>query len=137
MAAIPVMKMGALALVSIQVDMDDQLALDLQEDLSERIQQWRSTGVIIDISSLDIVDSFIGRVLANIAQIANLLDARTVVVGMQPAVAITMVELGINLNNVLTALNLEKGVKLLETPQGDAIAKATRLDDAEESPTDI
>lgn len=131
------MKMGALALVSIQVDMDDQLALDLQEDLSERIQQWRSTGVIIDISSLDIVDSFIGRVLANIAQIANLLDARTVVVGMQPAVAITMVELGINLNNVLTALNLEKGVKLLETPQGDAIAKATRLDDAEESPTDI
>jgi rsbT antagonist protein RsbS len=114
MAAVPVLKMGHLALVSIQVDMDDQLALGLQEDLSERILEWRATGVIIDISSLDIVDSFIGRVLANIAQIASMLDARTVVVGMQPAVAITMVELGIRLNGVKTALNLEKGVRLLE-----------------------
>lgn len=132
------MKMGDLALVSIQVDMDDQLALDLQDNLSQKIQEWGSRGVIIDISSLDIVDSFIGRVLANIAQIANLLDARTVVVGMQPAVAITMVELGINLTNVLTALNLEKGVKLLETQREDDQPKMpTPSEDAEESTSDL
>ncbi|MGF1450898.1 MAG: STAS domain-containing protein [Opitutales bacterium] len=133
-STIPVLKMGDLALVSIQIDMDDQLALSLQEDLSQRILDWRARGVIIDISALDIVDSFIGRVLANIAQIASLLDARTVVVGMQPAVAITMVELGINLAGVRTALNLEKGVWLLRdaTVDGEALTPSVDSDDGQD-----
>jgi rsbT antagonist protein RsbS len=105
--------MGPFLLVTIQVDMHDRLALALQEDLTDKITANGSKGVLIDISSLEIVDSFIGRMLANIAGIARVLDADTVVVGMQPAVAITLVELGLSLPGVRTALNVEKGVTLL------------------------
>jgi rsbT antagonist protein RsbS len=101
--------------VSIQVDMHDRLAMALQEDLTERIVQHRSKGVLIDISALGIVDSFIGRMLGNIAGMARLLDAETVLVGMQPAVAITLVELGLSLNGIRTALNVERGMELLRT----------------------
>jgi len=106
--------MGDFLLVSIQVDMHDRLALTLQDDLTERIVQTNPKGVLIDISSLDIVDSFIGRMFGNIAAMARVLDAETVVVGMQPAVAITLVELGLSLSGVRTALNVEKGMALLQ-----------------------
>ena len=114
MERIPILRMGAFLLVTIQVDMHDRLALALQEDLTDKITANGSKGVLIDISSLEIVDSFIGRMLANIAGIARVLDADTVVVGMQPAVAITLVELGLSLPGVRTALNVEKGVTLLQ-----------------------
>jgi rsbT antagonist protein RsbS len=110
---IPILKMGGFLLVSIQVDMHDRLALTLQDDLTDRITQTGARGVLIDISSLEIVDSFIGRMLANIAAMARILDAHTVLVGMQPAVAITLVELGLSLPGVRTALNVEKGMRLL------------------------
>jgi rsbT antagonist protein RsbS len=113
MERIPILRMGPFLLVTIQVDMHDRLALTLQDDLTSRITDYGSRGVLIDISSLEIVDSFIGRMLANIAGIARVLDADTVVVGMQPAVAITLVELGLSLPGVRTALNVEKGVALL------------------------
>ena len=113
MYAIPILKMGDFLLVTIQVDMHDRLALQLQDDLSERIVSTGARGVLIDISVLEIVDSFIGRMLGNIAAISAVLDAATVVVGMRPAVAITLVELGISLKNVRTALNVEKGMDLL------------------------
>ena len=106
--------MGRLLLVTIQVDMHDRLAMTLQDDLTTRIVTDRATGVLIDISALDIVDSFIGRMISNTAAMAKILDARTVVVGMQPAVAITLVELGLALEGVSTALNVEQGIKLLE-----------------------
>lgn len=106
--------MGPYLLVTIQVDMHDQLALTLQDDLTSRIAKERAKGVLIDISSLDVVDSFIGRMIANISAMASVLDSRTVVVGMQPAVAITLVELGLPLEGVFTALNVEKGMALLE-----------------------
>jgi rsbT antagonist protein RsbS len=112
--------MGPVLLVSIQVDMHDRLALALQDDLTNAITAYGSKGVLIDISSLAIVDSFMGRMLANIAGIARVLDAATVVVGMQPAVAITLVELGLSLDGVRTALNVEKGVALLRTMVADA-----------------
>jgi rsbT antagonist protein RsbS len=105
--------MGDLLLVTIQVDMHDRLALALQDDLSERIVRDSARGVLIDISALDLVDSFIGRMISNTAAVARVLDADTVVVGMQPAVAITLVELGLTLNGVKTALNVEKGMALL------------------------
>jgi rsbT antagonist protein RsbS len=105
--------MGPFLLVTIQVDMHDRLAMTLQEDLTDRIVQYGSHGVLIDISALDIVDSFIGRMIANISAMARILDAETVVVGMQPAVAITLVELGLTLTGVRTALNVEKGMSLL------------------------
>jgi len=113
MERIPILRMGELLLVTVQVDMHDRLALALQDDLTERIVRDHSRGVLIDISALDMVDSFIGRTLANIASMARILDAETVVVGMQPAVAITLVELGMSLPNIRTALNIESGVALL------------------------
>jgi rsbT antagonist protein RsbS len=111
---IPILKMGAYLLVTIQVDMHDQLALTLQDDLTDRIVKTQAKGVLIDISSLELVDSFIGRMLGNIAAMSHILDAETVVVGMRPAVAITLVELGLSLKGVKTALNVEKGMSLLE-----------------------
>ncbi|MEO7963436.1 MAG: STAS domain-containing protein, partial [Gemmatimonadaceae bacterium] len=113
MERIPILRMGGLLLVTIQVDMHDRLALALQDDLTSRISQTGAHGVLLDISSLEIVDSFIGRMIANIAGMAKVLDAETVVVGMQPAVAITLVELGLSLPGVRTALNVEKGMSLL------------------------
>lgn len=115
MERIPVLKVGAFLLVTIQVDMDDRLVLNLQEDLLNRISQTGARGVLIDISALGIVDSFTGRMLAYTAAMSRLLDAETVVVGMQPAVAITLVELGLFLQGVRTALNVDKGVELLQT----------------------
>jgi rsbT antagonist protein RsbS len=113
MERIPILKMGDCLLVTIQVDMHDRLAMTLQDDLTERISSARAHGVLIDISALEIVDSFIGRMLANIAAMARVLDARTVVVGMRPAVAITLVELGLSLPGVSTALNVEKGMEMI------------------------
>lgn len=115
MDRIPILKMGAFLLVSIQVDMHDRLALALQDDLTARIVKDRAKGVLIDISSLDVVDSFIGRMISNIAAMSKVLDAQTVVVGMQPAVAITLVELGLALHGVRTALNVERGMDLLRS----------------------
>jgi rsbT antagonist protein RsbS len=114
MERIPILQMGNLLLVTIQVDMHDQLALALQDDLTSRIEKTGARGVLIDISALGLVDSFIGRMIANIAAMARILDARTVLVGMQPAVAITLVELGLSLTGVQTALNVERGMRLLE-----------------------
>lgn len=113
MERIPILRMGNLLLVTIQVDMHDKLALTLQDDLTNRIAEVGARGVLIDISSLEIVDSFIGRTLANIASMAKVLDAQTVVVGMQPAVAITLVELGMSLPGIRTALNVESGMEFL------------------------
>lgn len=113
MERIPILKMGDYLLVPIQVDMHDRLALALQDDLSEHIVRHGARGVLIDISALEIVDSFIGRVLGTIASVARVLDAATVVVGMRPAVAITLVELGVPLPGVRTALNIERGLELL------------------------
>jgi rsbT antagonist protein RsbS len=110
---IPILRMGRILLVTIQVDMHDQLALSLQDDLTQRIVSDRARGVLLDISSLDVVDSFIGRMISNIAGMSRVLDAATVVVGMQPAVAITLVELGLELSGVRTALNVERGMALL------------------------
>ncbi len=118
MENIPILKMGKYLLVTIQVDMHDRLALMLQDDLTERIAAERARGVLLDISSLDVVDSFIGRTIANIAAMARVLDAETVVVGMRPSVAITLVELGLPLPGVRTALNVEKGMALLQQTAG-------------------
>jgi rsbT antagonist protein RsbS len=109
--------MGRFLLVTIQVDMHDELAMTLQEDLTDRIVSDRAQGVLIDISSLEIVDSFIGRMIANIAGMARMLDAETVLVGMRPAVAITLVELGMSLPGVRTALNVDKGMAMLQVTQ--------------------
>ena len=113
MDRIPILKVGDCLLVTIQVDMHDELAMSLQEDLTARIAKFGSRGVLIDISSLEIVDSFIGRMLANIAAMSRVLDAQTVLTGMQPAVAITLVELGMALPGIKTALNVERGMELL------------------------
>ena len=113
MERIPILKMGEYLLVTIQVDMHDRLAMTLQDDLTARIVEARAKGVLIDISALEIVDSFIGRMLADIAAMSRVLDAETVVVGMRPAVAITLVELGLSLTGVRTALNVERGMDLL------------------------
>ena len=114
MERIPILKMGKLLLVTVQVDMHDRLAMTLQDDLTARIVKDQAHGVLIDISSLEIVDSFIGRMIGNIANMARVLDADTVVVGMRPAVAITLVELGLSLPGVRTALNVDKGVEMLK-----------------------
>ena len=113
MDRIPILKMGRFLLVTIQVDMHDRLAMQLQDDLTARISSESAAGVLIDISSLDVVDSFIGRMIANTAAMARVLDADTVVTGMRPAVAITLVELGLVLEGVHTALNVERGMALL------------------------
>ena len=114
MERIPILRMGRLLLVTIQVDMHDRLAMALQDDLTNRIVKDRANGVLIDISALDIVDSFIGRMISDTAAMAKILDAKTVLVGMQPAVGITLVELGLTLEGVSTALNVELGIKMLE-----------------------
>jgi rsbT antagonist protein RsbS len=119
MDKIPILQMGRLLLVTIQVDMHDRLAMQLQEDLTDRIVKAGARGVLIDISSLEVVDSFIGRMISNTAAMARILDAETVVVGMQPAVAITLVELGLSLEGVRTALNVDKGMALLRERAGD------------------
>lgn len=119
MERIPILRMGDCLLVTIQVDMKDQTALALQDDLSTKIEATGAKGVLIDISALEIVDSFIGRMLASISGIARVLDATTVVVGMQPAVAITLVELGLSLPGVRTALNVERGMALLRGALGE------------------
>jgi len=110
--------MGEFLLVTIQVDMHDQLAMRLQDDLTSRVVQTGARGVLIDISSLEIVDSFIGRMLGNTSEMTRVLDAETVVVGMQPAVAITLVELGLSLPGIRTALNVERGMSLLRASLG-------------------
>jgi len=117
MDRIPILKVGSALLVSIQVDMHDRLATALEEDLTNKIVKFNAHGVLIDISSLEIVDSFIGRMLDNIAAVSRVLDADTVVVGMRPAVAITLVELGLSLAGVKTALNVERGLALIERGQ--------------------
>src|SRR6201986_5086782 len=115
MDRIPILQMGEFLLVTIQVDMHDQLALQLQDDLTAKIEKTGARGVLIDISGLEMVDSFIGRMIANISGMARILDARTVVVGMQPAVAITLVELGLSLPGVKTALSVEHGMRYLRS----------------------
>jgi len=120
MDRIPILKLGRALLVTVQVDMHDQLATALEEDLSAKIVSTRARGVLIDISGLDIVDSFMGRMIANIAAVSRLLDADTVVVGMRPAVAITLVELGLELTGVRTALDLERGMALLRRVLAEA-----------------
>ena len=115
MEKIPVLRMGEFLLVTIQVDMHDRLVMALQDDLMKKINLTNAKGVLIDISALEIVDSFIGRMIANIANVSLVLDAKTVVTGMQPAVAITLVELGLSLEGVITALNVDKGFRLLQS----------------------
>lgn len=131
MDRVPILKLGDVLLVSIQVDLEDQAALALQADLSDRIVATGAHGVLVDISAMEIVDSFIGRVFADIAATTRVLDAETVVVGMRPAVAITLVDLGLSLGGVRTALNVEKGLKILRQDMGldtsddlDAIASS-------------
>lgn len=127
MERIPILQMGDFLLVTIQVDLHDELAMRLQDDLTTRISNTSAKGVLIDISSLELVDSFIGRILGNIASMSRVLDAQTVVVGMRPAVAITLVELGLSLQGVKTALNVEKGMRLLrralELPEDEGALK--------------
>lgn len=127
MDRIPILKVGDCLLVTIQVDMHDQLAMSLQEDLTAQIAKNASKGVLIDISSLEIVDSFIGRMLANIAAMSRVLDAQTVLTGMQPAVAITLVELGMSLPGIKTALNVERGMELLR----EFIAQDAKFEEAD------
>jgi rsbT antagonist protein RsbS len=129
MERIPILRIGRLLLVSIQVDMHDRLAMRLQDDLTQQISTTNAKGVLIDISALEIVDSFIGRMIGNISAMARVLDAQTIVTGMQPAVAITLVELGISLNGIRTALNVERGMALLE----QAVAEANPLTAEEEA----
>lgn len=126
MEKIPVLKMGDRLLVSIQVDMHDRLAMALQDDLTNQVVKHGARGVLVDISALEMVDSFIGRMLGNIAAMARALGAETVVVGMRPAVAITLVELGLSLGDVRTALDAEKGMDLLDSLIRDADGVAGR-----------
>jgi rsbT antagonist protein RsbS len=123
---IPILRMGEFLLVTIQVDMHDRLAMTLQDDLTHMISVTEARGVLIDISSLEIVDSFIGRMLGNIAAMSRVLDAQTVVVGMQPAVAITLVELGMSLPGVRTALNVDAGMDLLRSSVNGSSANGSR-----------
>jgi rsbT antagonist protein RsbS len=120
MERIPILRMGDFLLVTIQIDMHDQLAMNLQDDLTRQIEKSGAKGVLIDISGLEMVDSFIGRMIADISGMARILDANTVLVGMQPAVAITLVELGLSLPGVSTALNVERGMQLLRHALSEA-----------------
>jgi rsbT antagonist protein RsbS len=129
---IPILRMGEFLLITVQVDMHDRLAISLQDDLTEQIVKYATRGVLIDISSLDVVDSFIGRMLGNIAAMSRVLDAQTVVVGMQPAVAITLVELGLSLPGIRTALNVERGMQILRAETArthGAIVEDSELND--------
>jgi rsbT antagonist protein RsbS len=119
---IPILKLGDFLLVTIQVELHDQLALTLQDDLTQKLSRTHAKGLLIDISALEIVDSFIGRSLAHIAGIARVMDATTVLVGMRPAVAITLVELGMPLKGIRTALNVDKGMQLLRSSLDDGQA---------------
>lgn len=119
MERIPILSLEKFLLVSIQVDMHDQLALSLQDDLANSIVKQKARGVLIDISALDVVDSFIGRTLGTIAGVSRVLDAETVIVGMQPSVAITLVELGLSLSGIRTALNIDRGMQLLRLSSRD------------------
>ena len=133
MEHIPILRMGEFLLITVQVDMHDRLALQLQDDLTEQIVRHDSRGVLIDISALEVVDSFIGRMLGNIAAMSRVLDAQTVVVGMRPAVAITLVELGMSLPGIRTALTVERGMEILR----EDVARAredVEVEIAEESP---
>jgi rsbT antagonist protein RsbS len=132
MEKIPILKMGSNLLVSIQVDMHDRLAMALQDDLADRVVKDGATGVLIDISTLEMVDSFIGRILGNMASMSRMLGAETVVVGMRPAVAITMVELGLELKNVRTALNVDAGMEILCSVAGVVSPAEELTDDLEE-----
>jgi rsbT antagonist protein RsbS len=127
---IPILRMGEFLLITVQVDMHDRLAMTLQDDLTEQIVKFGSRGVLIDISSLDVVDSFIGRMLGNIASMSRVLDAQTVVVGMQPAVAITLVELGLSLPGIRTALNVERGMEILRAGAAETLEYATEEEEA-------
>lgn len=133
MDRIPILKMGAYLLVTIQVDLYDRLALNLENDLISMVSKTEAKGVLIDISAVSIVDSFMGRILGNIASMSRIMDAETVVVGMQPAVAITLVELGLTLQGVHTALNVEKGMELL---QGMIGHQGSSAEDEEGEPDD-
>ena len=124
-------RMGGFLLVTIQVDMHDRLAITLQDDLTNKVVQTGARGVLIDISTLEIVDSFIGRMLGNISEMARVLDAETVVVGMQPAVAITLVELGLSLHGVRTALDVERGMAMLQASLGSAPVEIEDASDEE------
>ena len=130
MERIPILKMGRFLLVTIQVDLYDRLALTLEEDLVQMVYKTGASGVLIDISALSIVDSFMGRIIGNIAGMSSIMDAETVVVGMQPAVAITLIELGLPLTGVHTALNVERGMALLESRM------SARPDDTSEADDD-
>ena len=134
MDRIPILKMGHFLLVTIQVDMYDRLALNLENDLINAVQKHESKGVLIDISAVSIVDSFMGRIIGNIATMSKILDAETVVVGMQPAVAITLVELGLPLTGVHTALNVEKGMTLLQGKILDEAADIAADEDSDDQP---
>jgi rsbT antagonist protein RsbS len=129
MDSIPILRMGNFLLVTIQVDMHDRLAMQLQDDLTQQISKIQARGVLIDITSLEIVDSFMGRMLVNIALMARVLDAQTVLVGMKPAVAITLVELGLSLPGIRTALNVDRGMALLKASLSDE-ENAGEADDA-------
>ncbi|GIE92282.1 STAS domain-containing protein [Actinoplanes regularis] len=137
MERVPVLKIGDILLVSIQIDMEDQTALQLQEDLAEKIVATGCHGVIIDISALDIVDSFVGRTLATIAAVSRVLDAETVVVGMRPAVAITPVELGLSLPGIRTALNVDLGIEMLAFSRDGAWAEDAEDDENEADPAAV
>lgn len=128
MERIPILKMGDFLLVTIQVDMHDQLALTLQDDLTCKIANSGAKGVLIDISALEMVDSFIGRMIANISSMSSILDAETVVVGMQPAVAITLVELGLSLQGVATALNVDRGMEFLRRRRAEEAIDGRQAD---------
>ncbi|MDP5199892.1 MULTISPECIES: STAS domain-containing protein [Flavobacterium] len=132
MERIPILKMGDFLLVTIQVDLYDQLAENLESDLINTISKHSSKGVLIDISAVSIIDSFMGRILGNIAVMSKILDAQTVVVGMQPAVAITLVELGLSLNGVLSALNVERGMDLLRSRMHTSDNEELEYDDDNE-----